>query len=108
MPSIPLDTGATGTPVSGYCWKVTSAESAGMPDHRPTFKIRFLPDGSGYVIDAEWPNGKAEQLSGLYVAERFARQWLIEKSEAWIKEHPHPDGAICHSPKGRLRAFPFR
>lgn len=57
-----------------------------MSDHLLTFKIRPLSYNSGYVIDAVWPNGKTEQLEGVYLAPRFAQNWIVEKSEAW-KEH---------------------
>ena len=57
-----------------------------MKSNRPMFKVRFLDDGSGYVIDAVWPNGNTEQLLGLYTAPLYAQQWVIEHSEAWLKD----------------------
>ena len=57
-----------------------------MTDERPLFKVRFLDDGSGYVIDAVWPDGAVEEIPGLYSHTRFAQHWVMEHSEKWIED----------------------
>jgi hypothetical protein len=42
-----------------------------MGSERPEFNVRRLGN-DGYVIDACWPDGRIEQLIGVYVSELFA------------------------------------
>ena len=55
-----------------------------MSKTRPTFVVQFLEDGSGYVIEFVWPDGRTEQVEKLFSAPRFAQEWVIENSESWI------------------------
>jgi len=52
---------------------------------RPTFQIRALTDGSGYVIDAIWPE-ETEHLPGIHNSREDAERWLSERSEAYATD----------------------
>jgi hypothetical protein len=37
-----------------------------MSDHHPTFGVQALDYRPGCVVIATWPDGKSEQLAGIY------------------------------------------
>lgn len=44
---------------------------------------RELPDYSGWVIDALWPNRPAEQLLGVFTSFERAAEWIEKGADAW-------------------------
>ncbi len=54
---------------------------------RPTFKPERFLDGSGWHVDAEWPDGATEHVDD-FRSSSEAREWNTKKSEAWLREHP--------------------
>ena len=45
----------------------------------PLFVVRMLDDGSGYVVDAIWADGRTEQIGDVVFAEPdTAAQWVRE------------------------------
>jgi hypothetical protein len=52
----------------------------------PLFAVRLLHDGSGYVVDAVWADGRTEQIGGVVFTEPdAAAQWVRESSDPWVK-----------------------
>lgn len=56
-------------------------------DPKPTFKLRAYRDGSGYLVEAEWPDG-AIQLVDDFGSEAQALEWITGKSDDWIRNRP--------------------
>lgn len=44
---------------------------------------RELPDGSGWVIDARWPERPTEQLLGVFTSLEGAAEWILTGADAW-------------------------
>lgn len=55
-----------------------------MPDSGTLFKVCPHASGQGYVIEALWPDGTAEQLSGIYLTPADAQLWVNQRSKAWL------------------------
>ena len=52
----------------------------------PLFVVRMLDDGSGYVVDAIWADGRTEQIGNVIFTEPdTAAQWVRESSDPWVK-----------------------
>jgi hypothetical protein len=51
----------------------------------PTFNVKAVKTGAGYIIEAIWPDGRAERLIGLYISPDDAAKWVNEHGDAWIK-----------------------
>ena len=60
-----------------------------MSDAPLTFSARPYEDGSGYLVAAEWPDGVI-QLVDDFVSEAEALEWIGQKSDDWIRNHPRP------------------
>jgi hypothetical protein len=58
-------------------------------DSNPTFKTRAYKDGSGYLVEAEWPDGVV-QLVDDFGSEAEALEWIAQKSDDWNRKHPRP------------------
>jgi hypothetical protein len=56
---------------------------------RPTFKPKPFLDGSGWHVDAEWPDGVTQHVDD-FGSSSEAREWIAKKSEAWLQKHPIP------------------
>jgi hypothetical protein len=56
-------------------------------DPKPTFKLRAYRDGSGFLVEAEWPDGVI-QLVDDFVSEAQALEWITDKSDNWVRTHP--------------------
>ena len=54
---------------------------------RPTFKPKPFLDGSGWHVDAEWPDGVTQHVDD-FGSDSEAREWIAKKSEAWLQKHP--------------------
>lgn len=56
-----------------------------MPDQTVEFEVRHqeLPF-PGWVIFARWPNGREEQLVGLFAEKNFALKWVRDQGALWI------------------------
>jgi hypothetical protein len=54
-------------------------------DPKPTFKPRPYKDGSGYLVEAEWPDGVI-QLVDDFGSESEALEWIAEKSDDWARK----------------------
>lgn len=50
---------------------------------------RAYKDGSGYLVEAEWPDGVI-QLVDDFGSESEALEWIAEKSDDWVRKHPKP------------------
>jgi hypothetical protein len=61
-----------------------------MASGKPLFSVRANGAQGGYVIDAVWPNGEAEQLVGIYRSTEDAARWVNERSDAWVRERMKP------------------
>jgi hypothetical protein len=69
-----------------------------MPEDAPTFSIQQLKYGGGYVVIAMWPDGRSEQLVGVYWEARHAQRWIDERGDEWRRAHdPNRDGAGPYS-----------
>jgi hypothetical protein len=53
---------------------------------RPLFQVRSLDDGSGYAIDAIWPDAEIVQLPGIHKTPEDAAKWVNQHSQAYIKK----------------------
>jgi hypothetical protein len=51
---------------------------------RPIFSIQPLDYWPGYVVIATWPDGKSEQLAGIYTSSEDAEQWIRGRSGNWL------------------------
>jgi hypothetical protein len=56
-----------------------------MPTDRPTFNVKALKTGTGYVIEAVWPNGQTERVVGLHISPEHAAKWVNEHGASWIE-----------------------
>ncbi len=56
---------------------------------KPTFTARAYKDGSGYLVEAEWPDGVI-QLVDDFGSESEAMEWITDKSDDWVRKHPKP------------------
>jgi hypothetical protein len=54
---------------------------------RPTFKPKPFLDGSGWHVDAEWPDGVTQHVDD-FGSDSEAREWIAKKSDAWLQKHP--------------------
>jgi hypothetical protein len=54
---------------------------------RPTFKPKPFLDGSGWHVDAEWPDGVTQHVDD-FGSGSEAREWIAKRSEAWLQKHP--------------------
>jgi hypothetical protein len=61
-----------------------------MAFKKPTFIVRALDDGSGYVIDADWPDGETEEIFGVHRRMEGAVRWLNEEGESWTRDRQGP------------------
>jgi hypothetical protein len=55
----------------------------------PTLKLKRFMDGSGWHVDAEWPNGVTQHVDD-FESDSEAQEWIAKKSEAWLQKHPIP------------------
>src|ERR1700690_605406 len=72
---------------------------------RPTFKPKPFMDGSGWHVDAEWPDGVTQHVDD-FGSGSEAREWIAKKSEGWLQKHPipkQPELSSSTSPIGTLR-----
>jgi hypothetical protein len=53
---------------------------------RPTFKPKPFMDGSGWHVDAEWPDGLIQHVDD-FGSDSEAREWIAKKSQAWLQKH---------------------
>ena len=57
---------------------------------RPTFKPKPFMDGSGWHVDAEWPDGVTQHVDDFGVLDFEAHEWIAKKLEAWLQKQPLP------------------
>jgi hypothetical protein len=57
-----------------------------MRKDQPALAVRQLDDGAGYVVEAVWPDGAAEQLPGVYVRAETAMAWIADAGIDWLAE----------------------
>jgi hypothetical protein len=57
-----------------------------MAVRKPTFIVRALDDDAGYLIEAHWPDGEIEDVSGVHRTMDGAVKWLNEEAEPWVKD----------------------
>jgi hypothetical protein len=62
-------------------------EGMGRNTSRPTFKPKPFMDGSGWHVDAEWPDGVIRHVDDFQSGSE-AREWIVKNSEAWLQGHP--------------------
>jgi hypothetical protein len=55
-----------------------------MQTVRPTFNVKALATGAGYIIEAIWPDGGVERLVGLYRRPEDAARWVNQHGDSWI------------------------
>jgi hypothetical protein len=55
-----------------------------MQTARPIFNVKALESGSGYMIEANWPDGRTERLIGVYTSPAHAAKWVNDHDDAWI------------------------
>jgi hypothetical protein len=48
-----------------------------------TLTTRELPDGSGWIVQASWPDREPEQLVGVFTSPQGAELWIEFSSQAW-------------------------
>jgi hypothetical protein len=56
-----------------------------MQTARPTFNVKALKTGAGSIIEAIWPDGRAERLVGLFINPEHAAKWVNEHGDSWIE-----------------------
>ena len=80
---------AAGSAVALALRRPRAHSTAMAKDPKPTFKPRPYKDGSGYLVEAEWPEGVI-QLVDDFGSESEALEWIAEKSDDWVRKHPKP------------------
>ena len=80
---------AAGSAVALALRRPRAHSTAMAKDPKPTFKPRPYKDGSGYLVEAEWPDGVI-QLVDDFGSESEALEWIAEKSDDWVRKHPKP------------------
>ncbi len=56
---------------------------------RPNFKPKSYKDGSGWYVEAEWPDGTTQHVDD-FGSDSEAQDWVIHKSAKWLQKHPQP------------------
>jgi hypothetical protein len=53
---------------------------------KPIFKPRELKKlfEDQWYVEAEWPDGTIEEIAGPFVSDSNARDWITQKSRAWL------------------------
>jgi hypothetical protein len=57
-----------------------------MRKDQPALAVRQLDNGAGYVVEAVWPDGTAEQLPRVYVRAETAMAWIADAGIDWLAE----------------------
>jgi hypothetical protein len=57
-------------------------------DESPSIEPRPLNGTEGWYVHIRWPDGSFEQV-GAFLAESEAHQWIVERSDAWLKTNVH-------------------
>jgi hypothetical protein len=52
----------------------------------PSLEPRPLDGAEGWYVHICWPDGSFEQV-GAFRTKSEADQWIVEKSDAWLKTH---------------------
>jgi hypothetical protein len=53
---------------------------------KPTFTQRLYGDGSGYLVEVEWPDGFTQHVED-FGSESEALEWIDQKSDDWASKH---------------------
>jgi hypothetical protein len=83
--SVKADISESRPPMSDIAQVITMAKK----NSRPTFKPKPFMDGSGWHVDAEWPDGVTQHVDD-FGSGSEAREWIAKKSEAWLQKHRTP------------------
>jgi len=54
---------------------------------QPTFTPKSFKDGSGWYVEAVWPDGFIQHVDD-FGSDTEAQDWVIHKSAGWLKKHP--------------------
>jgi hypothetical protein len=57
---------------------------AAAKEQDPTFEPRKAENGIDYSILVTWPDGRTEQVSGIFKDETAALDWIRVGSRAWV------------------------
>ena len=65
-------------------WQKGNAMAKKYP--KPIFKPRELKKlfENQWYVEAEWPDGTIEQVSGPFASDSEASDWITHKSRAWL------------------------
>ena len=58
-----------------------------------TLTTHKLPDASGWIVMASWPDREPEQLIGVFTSPQSAELWIDFGSEAW-RASPAPPPVV--------------
>ena len=72
--------------VSDALSRTAARAEAQMPAHAKLNTIP-LPDGSGWVVEASWPDRPPEQLIGGFTSPESAELWIDCGSQVWRQPH---------------------
>ena|SRR5882724_8350480 len=56
---------------------------------RPMFKQMPFKDGSGWRVEVQWPSGSTQHVDDFQTDDE-ARDWISNRSTAWLLKHPPP------------------
>lgn len=62
-----------------------------MPKDRPAFAVIPSDQGPGWIIEAQWQDGRTEHFIGVYTSPAAAREWLEQGADTWLAQRETSD-----------------